>query len=72
MEIENDDIFFIVFFMIVMFINIIVIFALLGLSNDLSNEVTILRQENTTLKWELEQVNQMNCSNDMLEYEVEQ
>lgn len=73
---ENDDIFFIIFFILILFINIIIIFSLLGLSNDLSNEVTRLRQENTelrqnniALKWELDQVDQMICVNEELNYE---
>ena len=42
----------------------------MAIANDLSNEVTELRQENTELRWQLEQVNQMICNNDMLDYEV--
>lgn len=37
----------------------------MAIANDLSEEVTKLRQENTELKWQLEQVDQMICNNDM-------
>ena len=37
----------------------------MAIANDLSEEVTKLRQENTELKWELDQVDQMICNNDM-------
>ena len=37
----------------------------MAIANDLSEEVTKLRQENIELKWELEQVDQMICNNEM-------
>ena len=37
----------------------------MAIAEDLSEEVTILKQENTELKWELEQVDQMICNNEM-------
>lgn len=37
----------------------------MAIANDLSKEVTKLKQENTELKWQLEQVDQMICNNDM-------
>ena len=36
----------------------------MAIANDLSEEVTKLRQENTELKWQLEQVDQMICNNE--------
>ena len=37
----------------------------IAIANDLSEEVTKLKQDNTELKWELEQVDQIICVNDM-------
>lgn len=46
---------------------LIYLLMFMAIANDLSEEVTILKQENTELKWELEQVDQMICNNDMLD-----
>ena len=35
------------------------------IANDLSEEVTELKLENKELKWQLEQVDQMICNNEM-------
>lgn len=45
---------------------IIYLLMFMAIANDLSEEVTILKQENTELKWQLDQVDQMICNNDML------
>ena len=37
----------------------------MAIANDLSEEVIKLRQDNTELKWELDQVDQMICNNEM-------
>ena len=37
----------------------------MAIANDLSKEVTKLKQENTELEWEVEQVDQMICNNEM-------
>ena len=42
----------------------------MAIADDLSKEVTQLKQEIIDLKWQLEQVDQMICNNDMLD-EVE-
>lgn len=39
----------------------------MAIADDLSEEVTELKQENTELKWQLNQVDQMICNNDMLD-----
>ena len=39
----------------------------MAIANDLSEEITNLKQENTELKWQLEQVDKMICSNDVLD-----
>lgn len=46
---------------------LIYLLMFMAIANDLSEEVTILKQENTELKWQLEQVDQMICNNDMLD-----
>lgn len=72
MKKDYDDVCYIIIFLLTIFINIIVIFTLLGLANDLSDKVTILEKTNTELKqqitelkWQLEQVDQIICVNDM-------
>lgn len=66
----------IAFLSLVIIINIIVILLIFGLCNDLSDKVTMLEKENTELKqknielkWELDQVDQMICTNEELNYE---
>lgn len=44
---------------------LIYLLMFMAIANDLSEEVTILKQENTELKWQLEQVDQMICNNEM-------
>lgn len=39
----------------------------MAIAEDLSNEVTELKQEIIDLRWQLEQVDQMICNNDMLD-----
>lgn len=46
---------------------LIYLLMFMAIANDLSEEVTILKQENTELKWQLDQVDQMICNNDMLD-----
>lgn len=41
----------------------------MAIADDLSEEVTKLKQENIELKWELDQVDQMICTNEELQYE---
>lgn len=48
---------------------LIYLLMFMAIANDLSEEVTILKQENTELKWQLDQVDQMICTNENLEYE---
>lgn len=55
----------ILFLSIVILINLISIIVLLNLSFDLSGKIDILETENTELKWQLDQVDQMICNNDM-------
>lgn len=46
---------------------LIYLLMFMAIANDLSEEVIILKQENTELKWQLDQVDQMICNNDMLD-----
>lgn len=70
---EKDNIL-ITFLSLVIIINIIVILLIFGLCNDLSNKITMLEkinteleQKNIELKWELDQVDQMICTNEELQ-----
>lgn len=41
----------------------------MAIAEDLSNEVTELKQEIIDLRWQLDQVDKMICTNENLEYE---
>ena len=73
---DNEDIAVVGLFIFMLIINILIVFVLLGLAYDLSDKVTMLekantelKQKNIELKWELDQVDEMICTNEELNYE---
>ena len=75
---EKDNILIVGLYIFTLIINIFIIYMFFSLFNDLNMKIEILEkankelnQENIDLSWQLDQVDQMICNNDMLDYEVE-
>lgn len=54
-------------FIMIFIFNLVLLLVINALNEDLVKKNNILERDNTQLKWELEQVDQMICNND--EYE---
>jgi len=55
----------------VMICSLVVTIATVAMNDDLVKEVVILKNENTELKWEIDQVDQMICNNEVKDAETE-
>ena len=55
----------------IMVCSLVVTIGTVSVNDDLVNEVGNLKNENTELKWELDQVDQMICNNEVQNAETE-